>query len=61
MALWPCFNYVKLLKSVHLKVVFLRICLDYRMPIPKEKQSSLRRRSIQFKTHEPVKQNTSVS
>lgn len=61
MALWPCFNYVKLLKSVHLEVVDLAHFLDYRVPIPKEKRSSLRRRSILFKTHEPVKQNTSVS
>ena len=55
------FCYVKLLKSVICKLLIWRVLLDYRVPIPKGKQSSLRRCLIQFKTHEPIKQNTFVS
>lgn len=55
------FCYVKLLKSVICKLLIWRVLLDYRVPIPKGKQSSLRQHSIQFKTHEPIEQNTFVS
>ena len=55
------FCYVKLLKSVICRLMIWRVLLSHSVLIHKEKRSSLRRRSIQFKTHGPVKQNTLVS